>query len=759
LLGSGNIELTCTTKTNFGLQGTLFKAGEADTTYFKFCSYQIMLRVVLGAGAFTLGAYGAVKTKEMLDRKRVRSWDIKAAELQGSSYFSTSQSPLPTRQELLKDLKSSEEFDVLVIGGGATGCGVALDAVTRGLRTALIEKYDYSSGTSSRSTKLIHGGVRYLQKAIFNLDIEEYRLVKEALHERANLLTVAPHLSDPLPIMLPVYKWWQVPYFWAGLKMYDLVAGKKLVRSSHFVSKEKALDMFPMIKSDKLRGAIIYYDGQQDDARMNLTIALTAIRKGATCLNQVEVLNILKKRVKTENNEEKDIVCGAHVRDCATGEEWDIHAKAVVNATGPFTDCIRQMSDGSFPKICQGSAGVHIILPEYYSPKNVGLLDPETSDGRVIFFLPWEGKTIAGTTDAPCEVTFSPAPQEKEVQFILNEIKKYLNPDVQVRRGDILAAWSGIRPLVVDPSSKDTKSISRNHVIEVADNNLITIAGGKWTTYRAMASDTVDAAIKACNLKAGGCQTNGLMLEGGEGWTPTFFIRLVQDFGLEPEVAKHLAKSYGTNAPRVAHLAKLTGKRWPVVGERLVDEFPYIEAEIRYGIQEYALTAVDMIARRMRIAFLNVQAADEILPKVIQIMGDSLGWDEERRKNEMVTARRFLEDMGYSTRFNARNAPLDLSDEEINRYKTIFEKFDTNKSGHLTVVTLRNVFEALEGTKMSDEQLQRLIYEVDLDMSSTIDLHEFLKLMNGLKSGAVTNNRLGTLAQKHYEKLVQSVES
>jgi glycerol-3-phosphate dehydrogenase len=289
---------------------------------------------------------------------------------------------IPTRSEQLTSLQTGEQFDILVIGGGVTGCGVALDSITRGLSTALVEKEDFGSGTSSRSTKLIHGGVRYLQKAIMGLDYEQYKLVKEALHERANLLEIAPHLSHPLPIMLPVYKWWQVPYFWFGIKMYDFVSGKKLVKSSFYVSKARALEEFPMLQGNKLCGAIVYYDGQHNDARMNLAIALTAAREGARVANHVEVLHLIK---------EKDIIKGAHVRDVLTGKEWNIFAKVIVNATGPFTDSIRQMDDPTVANICQPSAGVHVVVPDYYSPRRMGLLDPSTSDGRVIFFLPWEG--------------------------------------------------------------------------------------------------------------------------------------------------------------------------------------------------------------------------------------------------------------------------------------------------------------------------------------------------------------------------------
>uniref|UniRef100_A0A665U061 glycerol-3-phosphate dehydrogenase n=1 Tax=Echeneis naucrates TaxID=173247 RepID=A0A665U061_ECHNA len=483
----------------------------------------------------------------------------------------------PSRQAQLTALRTTEEFDVLVVGGGATGAGCALDAVTRNLKTALVERSDFSSGTSSRSTKLIHGGVRYLQKAIMQLDYEQYMMVKEALHERANLLEIAPHLSAPLPIMLPIYKWWQLPYYWAGIKMYDLVAGIQCLKSSYILSKTKALELFPMLKKDKLVGAIVYYDGRHNDARMNLAIALSAARYGAIIANYTEVVHLLKTK---DPQTGKEKVCGAHCRDVITGQEFDVKAKCVINATGPFTDSLRKMDNQQTQNICQPSAGVHVVMPGYYSPDNMGLLDPATSDGRVIFFLPWEKMTIAGTTDTPTNVTAHPIPGEDDINFILREIRSYLSPDVEVRRGDVLAAWSGIRPLVTDPNSKDTQSICRNHIVSTSDSGLVTIAGGKWTTYRSMAEETLDAAIKAHNLSASPCKTVGLLLEGAKGWTPTLYIRLVQDYGLENEVAQHLASTYGVKAFDVAKMAHVTGQRWPIVGKRLVSEFPYIESEV-----------------------------------------------------------------------------------------------------------------------------------------------------------------------------------
>ncbi|XP_009883776.1 PREDICTED: glycerol-3-phosphate dehydrogenase, mitochondrial [Charadrius vociferus] len=607
----------------------------------------------------------------------------------------------PTREQQILALQTTSEFDVLVIGGGATGCGCALDAVTRGLKTALLERDDFSSGTSSRSTKLIHGGVRYLQKAIMKLDFEQYKMVKEALEERANLLEIAPHLSAPLPIMLPVYKWWQMPYYWFGIKLYDIVAGSQCLKSSYVLSKSRALELFPMLRKDELVGAIVYYDGQ----------------------------------------------------------EFDVKAKCVINATGPFTDSVRKMDDQEVPNICQPSAGVHIVMPGYYSPDNMGLLDPATSDGRVIFFLPWEKMTIAGTTDSPTDVTSHPIPTEEDINFILNEVRNYLSVDVEVRRGDVLAAWSGIRPLVTDPNSKDTQSISRNHVVTISDSGLVTIAGGKWTTYRAMAQDTIDAAIQAHDLKAGSSKTVGLQLQGAEEWSPTLYIRLVQDYGLESEVAQHLASTYGDKAFEVAKIAQVTGKRWPIVGKRLVSEFPYIEAEVVYGVKEYARTAVDMISRRTRLAFLNVQAAEEALPRIVDIMAKELNWSEQKKKEEFEAAKKFLYyEMGYKVKSDqlADSSEISLMPSDIERYKKRFHMFDKDKKGFITILDVQRVLESIS-VQIAENTLHDILNEVDLNKNGQVELNEFLQLMSAIQKGHVSGSRLAVLMKTAEENLRQRV--
>ncbi|PMD27073.1 DAO-domain-containing protein [Hyaloscypha hepaticicola] len=572
--------------------------------------------------------------------------------------------------------KSSEEsapqneadvYDLLVIGAGATGAGIALDAATRGLKVAVVERDDFASGTSSKSTKLVHGGVRYLEKAVWELDYNQYALVKEALRERKYFLDTAPHLSSWLPIMLPLDKWWKAPYYWAGTKAYDFLAGSEGIESSYFLTRSKALDAFPMLKRDNLVGALVYYDGAHNDSRMNVSLAMTAALYGATVVNHMEVTGLEK--------DSNGRLCGARVKDLVQekngrkAEEFIIRAKGIINATGPFTDSIRKMDDQNVKEIVAPSSGVHIVLPGYYSPQKMGLIDPKTSDGRVIFFLPWQGNTIAGTTDAPTKISYNPVAGEEEIDWILSEISHYLSPDINVRRGDVLAAWAGIRPLVKDPNAKNTESLVRNHLINVSPSGLLTCAGGKWTTYRQMAEEAVDEAIKVFSLTPkpvvnppdvsgtelindgarldGSCQTHQVKLVGAHGFSKTLFINLIQHFGVETDVAKHLTESYGDRAWTVAALSVPTEKRFPVRGEKISPLYPFIDGEVRYAVRhEYAQTAVDVLARRTRLAFLNAQAALEALPKVIDIMAVELNWDNKRKDVEWKDTVAFLESMG-----------------------------------------------------------------------------------------------------------------
>ncbi|KAF4627838.1 hypothetical protein G7Y89_g10313 [Cudoniella acicularis] len=620
---------------------------------------------------------------------KVKTRDEQIADLKRSGGSKGSVTKLFSSSDEAAPQKDGDIYDLLIIGAGATGAGVALDAATRGLKVAIVERDDFSSGTSSKSTKLVHGGVRYLEKAVWELDYNQYKLVKEALRERKYFLDTAPHLSMWLPIMLPLNKWWKAPYYWAGTKCYDLLAGSEGIETSYFLTKSKALAAFPMLKRTNLVGALVYYDGAHNDSRMNVSIAMTAALYGSTVVNHIEVMGL-----------EKDAngkLCGARVKDLiqekngGKADEFVIRARGIINATGPFVDGIRKMDEPDVKEIVAPSSGVHVVLPGYYSPQKMGLIDPKTSDGRVIFFLPWQGNTIAGTTDAPTKISQNPVAGEEEIDWILSEIRHYLSPDINVRRGDVLAAWSGIRPLVKDPNAKNTESLVRNHLINVSASGLLTCAGGKWTTYRQMAEECVDEAVKQYNLQPkpvlnapdvsgtemvddgarldGSCQTHQVKLVGAHGFSKTLFINLIQHFGVETDVAKHLTESYGDRAWTVAALSSPTEKRFPVRGERISPLYPFIDGEVRYAVRhEYAQTAVDVLARRTRLAFLNAQAALEALPKVIDLMAGELKWDSKRKEIEWKDSVKFLESMGLpkskltATRKEVESGKLNFKD-------------------------------------------------------------------------------------------------
>lgn len=544
---------------------------------------------------------------------------------------------------------AANPLDILVIGGGATGCGVALDATTRGLRVGLVERDDFSSGTSSRSTKLIHGGVRYLEKAVFSFDYGQLKLVFHALEERKQVIENAPHLCHALPCMTPCFDWFEVVYYWAGLKLYDLVAGPRLLHLSRYYSAQESVGLFPTLtrkgKDRSLKGTVVYYDGQMNDSRLNVGLACTAALAGAAVLNHAEVISFIK-------DEGTERIIGARIRDNLSGKEFDTYAKVVVNAGGPFCDSIRKLADKDAQIMICPSSGVHIVLPDYYSPEGMGLIVPKTKDGRVVFMLPWLGRTVAGTTDSNTSITMLPEPHEDEIQFILDAICDYLN--VKVRRSDVLSAWSGIRPLAMDPKAKNTESISRDHVVCEDYPGLVTITGGKWTTYRSMAEDAVDVAIKSGKLSpTNGSVTKNLQLVGGEGWDPASFTVLAQQYirmkkshggkvvpgVMDTAAAKHLSHAYGTLAQRVATIAQNEN-----LGKRLAHGYPFLEAEVAYCARnEYCESAIDFIARRSRLAFLDTDAASRALPRIIDILAIEHNWDKSRRKQELQQAKDFLE--------------------------------------------------------------------------------------------------------------------
>ena len=479
-------------------------------------------------------------------------------------------------------------WDVLVIGGGATGLGVAVDAAARGLKTALVEQSDFAKGTSSRSTKLIHGGFRYLKQG-------NIALVRESLHERGLLLRNAPHLVHPLNFIVPCYHWWEAPYYGVGLKLYDWFAGELGLEPSQQLTSEQTRDAVPNARSADLRGSIRYQDGQFDDARLAVALAQTATDLGASVANYVRVVSLLKKDGR---------ICGAQVCDAESGKEFSLHSRAVINATGVFTDSVRRMDETNAPPVIAASQGTHLVLPRHFLGGNTALMVPRTDDGRVLFIIPWHDRVLVGTTDTlVSETPLEPRPLTAEIQFLLEHAAHYLAK--APTESDILSVTAGLRPLVKLPGAKSTSALPRDHVVLVSNSGLVTITGGKWTTYRKMAADAVDKAIEVACLPRNPCMTEHLSL----------------------------ADTRPSSGQSAAETAVTSGATSP--SPRLHPDLPLTADDVLHAARhEMARTVEDVLSRRSRSLLLNARAAMEAAPSVAALLTKGFGrgpvWEAEQ---------------------------------------------------------------------------------------------------------------------------------
>ncbi len=478
-------------------------------------------------------------------------------------------------------------WDVLVIGGGATGLGVAVDAAARGLKTALVEQSDFAKGTSSRSTKLIHGGFRYLKQG-------NVALVRESLRERGLLLRNAPHLVQPLNFVVPCYHWWEAPYYGVGLNLYDWFGGGLGLAPSRHLSRSEMLERLPNLQSSGLRGGIRYQDGQFDDARLAIALAQTATTLGASVANYVRVGSLLKNDGR---------VVGARVCDAESGKDFPVHARVVINATGVFSDSVRRMDEASAPPVIAASQGAHLVLPRRFLEGNTALMVPRTDDGRVLFVIPWQDRVLVGTTDtAVSETPLEPRPLATEIQFLLEHAAQYLSKAPTM--SDILSVTAGLRPLVKLPGAKATAALPRDHVVLVSSAGLITVAGGKWTTYRKMAADAVDKAIEVAGLPTKPCATESLRLA---------------DTG----------RRTGQSAAET--LSSIGGPR----SRRLHPDLPLTADDVLHAARhEMARTVEDVLARRSRSLLLDARAAMEAAPSVAALLTKGFGrgpvWEAEQ---------------------------------------------------------------------------------------------------------------------------------
>ncbi len=499
------------------------------------------------------------------------------------------------RASLFRELEDEPLWDVLVIGGGATGLGAAVEAASRGYRTLLLERDDFAKGTSSRSTKLVHGGVRYLEQ--FNI-----RLVLDALKERGHMLRNAPHLVHRLSFVVPVYEYAGLPYYGFGLKVYEWLSGKLSLGRSEMLSRSETLERLPTIRNEGLKGGVLYQDGQFDDARYAISLMRTLFDVGGVALNHAEVVRLIQEGGRTN---------GAVVRDCESGHEFTVRAKAVVNATGVFAEQVLSMDKAGESGLLAISQGTHFVLPRDFMPGTSALMIPKTSDGRVLFAIPWHEHLVVGTTDEPMpDSAAEPRSTVQEREFLVDHIRKYMGRTVS--GGDVLSIWSGLRPLAASGNASTSK-ISRDHRIVLSPTGLITVTGGKWTTYRRMGEDTIDHAAKTGQLAAAPSKTLELHLHG---WTEDLY-------GGEGASSEEV---YGSDLPA---LRLLCAER-PEWSERLHPRLPYLKGEVVWAARnEMARTVEDVLARRTRALFLDARAAMEAAPAVSAILAEELGRDAD----------------------------------------------------------------------------------------------------------------------------------
>ena len=509
------------------------------------------------------------------------------------------------REEMMsRILDRTKPWDMLVVGGGATGVGIAVDAASRGYDVLLVEQSDYGKGTSSRSTKLIHGGVRYLQQG-------NITLVMEALKERGILRENAPHLVHDLAFIVPNYDWWEAPFYGIGLKIYDLLAGRYGFGPSKILSADETVKRIPTLKTEGLRGGVIYYDGQFDDARLLINLVRTAAEQGATLLNYARVVAFAHDGAGYLN--------GAVFEDVETGREHSVKARVVINATGPFADHLRRMDDPQVSPLIAPSQGIHLVFDKSFLPGSSAIMVPHTQDGRVMFAIPYLGATLVGTTDTPiADISLEPQALPEEIEFILETAGMYLQKTPS--RGDILSVFTGIRPLVGAGDDKRTASLSRDHTIVISNSGLLTIAGGKWTTYRQMAEDCVNHAATLAGLDARSCVTRGLNIHG--------YHKSPQKFGV--------LAIYGSDAPAIQDLLRAEIS----YQERLHPALPALCGEVLWAVRfEAARTIDDFLARRTRSLFLNAQAAVQAAPKVAALMAAELGYSKQWEKEQVSSFR------------------------------------------------------------------------------------------------------------------------
>lgn len=526
----------------------------------------------------------------------------------------------------MKD-NAEEFYDMVIIGGGSTGSGIALDASTRGYKVLLIDKDDFASGTSSKSSKLIHGGVRYLEKAIKQFDKSQYNLVKEALSERNLFLKNAPHLAKTLKLDTPIYKWLDIAYVYIGLLIYRLISGSKKIKENEYINKTVLSLTQPNIKKENLKGAISFYDGRFIDSRMVIALLQTAQYYGLEARNYNEVKSFLYDK---ENH-----ISGLNIYNKLKNKKYKVKSKCIINASGANVDKIRRIDDYNCEEVMQLSLGIHIIIDKKALPYYEGILIPKTSDGRVIFVLPYLEHCLIGTTDTKAKYTTSLKASQEDIDYLINHVNEYF--DIKIEEKDILSSWSGIRPLLKE-DKKHTQELVREHKIIKSDNGLISIAGGKWTTYRKMAEELVDFTIKNNYLiKKENCKTKKLKVVGSQ-MNNHVVESILDSYDLSKETKKSLLTFYGDRAIAIANLAKEQN-----AFELIHKDLPFIEAEVIYTMKnEYVKKPIDYLARRVSLCFIDKEKSLLCVDNLCNIMGKILLWDMQKIEESKIETKEFI---------------------------------------------------------------------------------------------------------------------
>jgi len=508
----------------------------------------------------------------------------------------------------------SETFDVCVIGGGATGAGCALDAQLRGLKTVLFDAGDFASATSSASTKLVHGGVRYLRQAIAELDVGQYHVVRRALRERKLMLHNAPYLAKPLELLVPCFSNYEVLYYRIGMKLYDWISGKSLLFPSRYVSREESIRRIPALKPEGLVGSVAYADGQFDDARYDIALIQTLTECGGEALNYARIVGFEKAS--------DGRLMAAQVQDRISHRRLTVRARAFVNATGPFSDSIRQLASPGIEQRLRPTKGVHILLPVEGFCNGDALLIPKTDDGRVIFAIPWLDRLLVGTTDDEATLQDEMVVKREEAEYLLRHLNRYLAKPLTTDQ--IVSGFAGLRPLVSSAGARNTKKLIRDHEVELdKGTGLISVLGGKWTTYRAMAEDATNAVQQYLGGSVAKCITRHHPLSGSQGWTPGFGEALATGYRVSPGTTRHLSEKFGAGAKKILDLAKQNSH----LASPLVEGLAPIQAEIVYSIrQEMAMTIGDILARRIGLQLFDWRLAIKAAPVVGSYLAQELDW-------------------------------------------------------------------------------------------------------------------------------------